>query len=99
VEPGFVGIQTLFSLMGVNPVYLSHSRYTDYGTTDPLFEESRCKWQTDVKVGLKIRWNGVGWSHLAEGRDKERAVVNTVLNLRVHFCGHKTPTDAVQQEL
>jgi len=43
VEPGFVGIQTLFSLMEVNPDYLSHSRYTDYGTADSPFEESRCK--------------------------------------------------------
>jgi len=99
VEPGFVEIQTLFSFMGVNPDYLSHSRYNDYGTADPPFEESRCKWQDDIKVGLKIRWKGVDSSHLAEGRYKERAVLNTVLNLRVHFCGHKTPTHALQQEL
>lgn len=66
---------------------------------DPPFEENRCKWQDDIKVGLKIRWKSVDSSGLAAVRDKERAVVNKVLNLRVHFCGHKTPTHAVQKEL
>lgn len=88
MEPGFLEIQTLFSLMGVSPYYLSHSRYTDYGTVDPPFEEIRCILQDNIKVRLKIRWKDVDSSHLAEDRDKERVVVNTVLNLPVHFCGH-----------
>jgi hypothetical protein len=29
------------------------------------------------------RWEGVDWIHLAEDRDKWRAVVNTVMNLRI----------------
>lgn len=85
--------------MGMNPDYLSRSRYTDYGTADSSFEESRCKRQDDIKVDLKIEWKSVDSIHLAEDRDNERAVLNKVLNLRVHFYGHKTPTHAVQQEL
>jgi hypothetical protein len=31
----------------------------------------------------EIKWCGVGWIDMAQDRDKSRAVVNTVLNLRV----------------
>jgi hypothetical protein len=35
-------------------------------------------------MGLtKIVWNGVEWIHLAEVRDRWRAVANAVMNLRV----------------
>jgi hypothetical protein len=30
-----------------------------------------------------MEWEGVDWMHLAEVRDKWRAVVNTVMNIRV----------------
>jgi hypothetical protein len=33
--------------------------------------------------GGKIMWEGVNWIHLAQDRDHWRAVVNTVMNLRV----------------
>jgi hypothetical protein len=31
----------------------------------------------------EIRWGGVNWIGLAEDRDKWRALVNSILNLRV----------------
>jgi hypothetical protein len=31
----------------------------------------------------EIGWEGVDWIHLAQGKDWWRAVVNTVMNLRV----------------
>jgi hypothetical protein len=31
----------------------------------------------------EIRWHDVDWINLAQDRDKRRAVVNTVMNIRV----------------
>jgi hypothetical protein len=31
----------------------------------------------------KIRWDDMGWIDLAQDRDQRRALVNTVMNLRV----------------
>jgi hypothetical protein len=36
------------------------------------------------KLDLReIRWDGMDWIHLAQDRDQWRALVNTVMNLRV----------------
>jgi len=32
---------------------------------------------------MRNRWEGVDWIHLAQDRDRWRAVTNTVMNLRV----------------
>jgi hypothetical protein len=32
---------------------------------------------------VEIRWEGVDWMHLAQYRNQRRALVNTVINLRV----------------
>jgi hypothetical protein len=38
----------------------------------------------NIKMDLReIRWDGVDWIDMAEDRDQWRALVNTVLNLRV----------------
>jgi hypothetical protein len=38
----------------------------------------------NVKMNLKeIGWGGIDWIDLAEDRDRWRALVNTVINLRV----------------
>jgi hypothetical protein len=38
----------------------------------------------NIKMDLReIRWDGVDWIDLAQDRDQWRALVNTVLNLRV----------------
>jgi hypothetical protein len=41
-------------------------------------------WVDNIKMDLKeIGWDGVDWIELAQGRDQWRALVNTVMNLRV----------------
>jgi hypothetical protein len=39
----------------------------------------------NIKMDLsEIGWKGVDWMHLAQDRDQWRAVVNTVMNFRLH---------------
>jgi hypothetical protein len=47
-------------------------------------ERPRHRWEDGVKMDLRdIGWGGVEWIHLAQDRDRWRAVVNAVMNLRV----------------
>jgi hypothetical protein len=44
----------------------------------------RRRWEDNIKMDLKqTEWESVDWMHLAQDRDQWRAVVNTVMNLRV----------------
>jgi hypothetical protein len=44
----------------------------------------RRRWLDNIKMGLsEIGWGGVDWIGLAQDRDKWRALVDSVLNLRV----------------
>jgi hypothetical protein len=44
----------------------------------------RRRWVDNIKTYLRgIGWDGVDWIELAEDRDHWRALVNTVMNLRV----------------
>jgi hypothetical protein len=44
----------------------------------------RRRWVDNIKMALlEIGWGGVDWIGLAQDRDKWRALVNAVLNLRV----------------
>jgi hypothetical protein len=44
----------------------------------------RRRWVDNVKIDLrKIGWDGMDWIKLAQDRDQWRALVNTVINLRV----------------
>jgi hypothetical protein len=44
----------------------------------------RHRWDDNTIMDLReIVWDGVGWMHLAHDRDQWRALVNTVMNLRV----------------
>jgi hypothetical protein len=44
----------------------------------------RRRWVDNIKMDLlEIGWGGVDWIGLAHDRDKGRALVNTVMNLRV----------------
>jgi hypothetical protein len=44
----------------------------------------RRKWENNIKMDLReVGWDGVDWIDLAEDRDRWRALVNAVMNLRV----------------
>jgi len=49
----------------------------------PLGRSSR-RWEDNIRMDLrKIGWKGVDLMHVAYDRDQWRALVNTVMNLRV----------------
>jgi hypothetical protein len=44
----------------------------------------RLRWVDNIKIDLReTGWDGVDWIELAQDRDQWRALVNTVMNLRV----------------
>jgi hypothetical protein len=46
--------------------------------------QPRRRWVGNIKMDLReIRWDGMHWIDLAQDRDQWRALVNTVLNLRI----------------
>jgi hypothetical protein len=47
-------------------------------------KETRRRWEDEIRMDLReIGWGSVDWIQLAQDRDRWRAVVNTVMNLRV----------------
>jgi hypothetical protein len=47
-------------------------------------ERQRRRWEDGIKTDLtEIGWGGVEWIDLAQDRDRWRAVVSAVMNLRV----------------
>jgi hypothetical protein len=45
---------------------------------------SRRRWMDNIKMDLReIGWDGMNWIYLPHNRDLWRALVNTVMNLRV----------------
>ena len=48
------------------------------------FGRPRLRWEDNIKKNLQeIGCEGMGWIELAEDRDRWRALVNAVMNLRV----------------
>jgi hypothetical protein len=44
----------------------------------------RSRWEENIKMGLReIEWGDIDWIDLAQDRDQWRALVNTVMNIRV----------------
>jgi hypothetical protein len=44
----------------------------------------RRRWVDNINMDLREKeWDGIGWIDLAQDRDQWRALVNTVMNLRV----------------
>jgi hypothetical protein len=45
----------------------------------------RCRWEDNIKMDLQeVGCKGMDWIDLAEDRDRLRALVNVVMNIRVH---------------
>jgi hypothetical protein len=43
-----------------------------------------CRWEDNIKMHLQeVRCGGVDWIELVQNRDRWRALVNAVMNLRV----------------
>jgi hypothetical protein len=50
----------------------------------PRLGRPRCMWADNIKMDLReIGWDGMDWIELAQDRDQWRALVKTVMNLRV----------------
>jgi hypothetical protein len=44
----------------------------------------RRRWEDNIKMDLReVAWGGMDWINLAQDRDRWRALVNAVMNLRV----------------
>jgi len=44
----------------------------------------RCRWDSNTKMDLqKVEWGGIGWTDLAQDREKWWALVNVAMNLEV----------------
>jgi hypothetical protein len=44
----------------------------------------RRRWMDNIKMNLRvIGWDGIDWTDLAQDRNQWRALVSTVMNLRV----------------
>jgi hypothetical protein len=44
----------------------------------------RRRWEDNIKMDLReVGWGGMDWINLAQNRDRWRASVNAVMNLRV----------------
>jgi hypothetical protein len=49
----------------------------------PLWRPRR-RWEDNIKMDLReVGWGDMDWINLAQGRDRWRALVNAVMNLRV----------------
>jgi hypothetical protein len=52
-------------------------------------ERPRRRWEDNIKMDLRdVGWGGMDWINLAQDRDRWRALVNAVMNLRGSIkCG------------
>jgi hypothetical protein len=49
-----------------------------------LLERHRRRWEDNINMNIQqVGWRGMDWIDLAEDRDRWRAVLNAVMNLRV----------------
>jgi hypothetical protein len=49
-----------------------------------LLGRPRCRWVDNIKINLReVGWDGRDWIDLAQDRDRWRAYMNAVMNLRV----------------
>jgi hypothetical protein len=60
-----------------------HIRYWWKSQKRPL-QRPRCRWVDNIKMDLReTGWDGMDCTDLAQDREQWRALVNTVMNLRV----------------
>jgi hypothetical protein len=58
--------------------------YTEIRNGNRPLENPRLRWEDDIKVDLlEVGCGGMGWIDVAQDRNRWRARVNVVMNLRV----------------
>jgi hypothetical protein len=63
---------------------LESGRSGNFNTTSHIQGRPRRRWVDNIRVDLReIGSDGMDWIDLAQDRDQWRALVNTVMNLRV----------------
>jgi hypothetical protein len=63
---------------------LCFSRFWSKSRIKETTRKPRRRWENNIKTDLRvIGWDGMDWIHLAQCRDQWRALVSTVMNLRV----------------
>jgi hypothetical protein len=68
--------------MGRRSLHIGYSRNNQKGKR--RLGRPRRRWVDNIKMDLgEIGWDDMDWSDVAQDRDTWRAVVNTVMNLRV----------------
>jgi hypothetical protein len=61
-----------------------HIEYWWESQMERPLERPRRRWVDTIKMNLREKgWDGMGWIDLAQDKDQWRALVNTVMNLRV----------------
>jgi hypothetical protein len=54
------------------------------GKSEGRKERSRRRWVDNIKMDLReIGWDNIDWTYLAQDMDQWRALVNTVMDLRI----------------
>ena len=48
-----------------------------------LLVRPRPRWEDNIKMDLRLDVGGIYWIDLAQDRDRRRALVNAVMNIRV----------------
>jgi hypothetical protein len=55
-----------------------------YSSPEPLLQRPRRRWVDNVRIDFgEVVWGDVDWIGLAKDRNRWRALVNSVLNLRI----------------
>jgi hypothetical protein len=58
--------------------------YALYSSPRRPLERPRRRWEDNIKMDLReVGWGSVDWIELAQDKDRWRALVYTVMNLRV----------------
>jgi hypothetical protein len=66
--------------------YINLFNYLFVGKTEEKRQtgSTRGRWADNIKMDLReIRWDGMDWIDVAQDKDQWRALVNTVMNLRI----------------